>query len=178
MLQNIDILCPIISTFIKNSYNAPSRLFVQEGKEITSKEGTTQGDPTAMAAYALALTPLMKHLLNFIEEKNLNTTAFADDLTAAGSLEDIKTYWNELLGVGPTFGYFPKASKSHLIVKPEKYEVAKKIFEGTNVNVTQTGCHCVALNINTNTYQTWFAYGINSWNVFQTSPKLNLKQLI
>ena len=167
MLQNIDILCPIISTFIKNSYTAPSRLFVHEGKEIASKEGTTQGDPTAMAAYALALTPLMTHLLKFIEEKNLNTTevAFADDVTAAGSLEDVKTYWDELLKVGPTFGYFPKASKSHLIVKAEKYEVAKKIFEGTNVNVTETGKRHLGAVIGSIQYkQEYLSNMVRIWN--------------
>jgi len=46
-------------------------------------------------------------------------------------------YWNELLAIGTTLAIFRR--HRNLIVKPEKYEVAKKIFEGTNVDVTQTG---------------------------------------
>ena len=62
MIHNISILCPIIATFVRNCYNVPARLFILGGKEILSKEGTTQGDPTAMAAYAIGITPLLKLL--------------------------------------------------------------------------------------------------------------------
>ena len=36
-------------------------------------------------------------------------------------------------------GYFPKANKSWLIVKLEKYETAKGIFKDTNLNITNEG---------------------------------------
>ena len=36
-------------------------------------------------------------------------------------------------------GYFIKANKSWLIVKPEKYEAAKGIFKDTNLNITNEG---------------------------------------
>ena len=41
-LQNINIICPEISTFITNCYQKPARLFVVGGIEILSQEGTTQ----------------------------------------------------------------------------------------------------------------------------------------
>ena len=47
-LHNIQILCTMISTFVRNWYLKPARLFVLGGVEIPSAEGTTQGDPTAM----------------------------------------------------------------------------------------------------------------------------------
>ena len=37
-------------------------MFIVGGGEITSSEGTTQGDPMGMAVYALALLPLVSML--------------------------------------------------------------------------------------------------------------------
>ena len=51
LLHNIQYLCPPLSTYVRNCYGRPARLFITGGKEIESKEGTTQGDPTAMPAY-------------------------------------------------------------------------------------------------------------------------------
>ena len=64
---------------------------------------------------------------------------FADDLTAAGHLKDLLKWWLKLENVGPRLGHFPKASKSWLVVKLEKYELAKAIFSGTNINITIEG---------------------------------------
>ena len=47
-LNNIRVLCPLIATFVINTYRAPARLFVAGGSELNSAEGTTQGDPLAM----------------------------------------------------------------------------------------------------------------------------------
>ena len=58
-LHNIQIICPSISTYIRNCYLKPARLFVVGGIEIASEEGTTQGDPTAMPVYALGIRPLL-----------------------------------------------------------------------------------------------------------------------
>ena len=66
MLHNISITCPLITTFIANCYMKPARLFVVGNHEIKSREGTTQGDPTAMGASALGITPLIYFLSEFI----------------------------------------------------------------------------------------------------------------
>ena len=55
--HNISILCPSFATILKNTYGVPIKLFITGEGEIASKEGTTQGDPLAMAMYALAVTP-------------------------------------------------------------------------------------------------------------------------
>ena len=64
----------------------PSRLFIIGGGELFSKEGTTQGDPSSMGAYALGILTLLQFLLDFISVKELNAKeiAFAYDFTLAG----------------------------------------------------------------------------------------------
>ena len=57
LLHNAKIICPQFATYICNSYCTPARLFITGGAEIRSMEGTTQGDPIAMAAYGIGLTP-------------------------------------------------------------------------------------------------------------------------
>ena len=133
MLHNISITCPLITTFIANCYMKPARLFVARNHEIKSREGTTQGDPTAMGAYALGVTPLI-HSLNefiFINEHRSKEVAFADDFTVAGKASEIKAYWDILQQQGFLFGYLPKPSKSYLIVKEQHYNKAVDVFMGS-----------------------------------------------
>ena len=77
MLHNISVISPIISTYISNCYNTPAGLFIIEGTEILSKEGTTKGDPTAMAAHALGITPLTHHLLEKTSSNKLYSKEIA-----------------------------------------------------------------------------------------------------
>ena len=44
MLNNIRVLCPLIGTYVINTYLVPACLFVVGGSELKSTEGTTQGD--------------------------------------------------------------------------------------------------------------------------------------
>ena len=138
MLHNIFIVCPILTTFISNCYTIPARLFVVGNFELKQREGTTQGDPTAMVAYALGVTPLIQFLIEFINinEHHSKEVAFADDFTVAGKVKEIKDYWDALLQIGPLFGYFPKPSKSYLIVKQQYQKTAEETFMGSEVKIT------------------------------------------
>ena len=71
----------------------PARLFTVDGGELLSKEGTTQGDPISMSAYALGILPLLQFLLDVISVNELNAkeVAFADDFTVACKISSIKT---------------------------------------------------------------------------------------
>ena len=51
-------------------------------------DGTTQGDPTAMAAYVLGVTSLMQHLREMTSSNKLfsKETAYADGSTVASPI--------------------------------------------------------------------------------------------
>ena len=140
-LHNIRILCPAISNVLNNTYSKPARLFVVGGEEILSLEGTTQGDPLAMAMHALALTPLIKSLAVEVPN-NAKQVWFADDSTSAGKLCALRSWWQHLITKGPGYGYFPNPGKTTLVVKSEFLQRATDLFEGTGVQITTAG-HCI-----------------------------------
>ena len=135
-LHNVAVLCPILATYATNTYRAPARLFVTGGKELKSTEGTTQGDPLAMSLYAISLQPLITYL-------NLSSNAkqcwYADDATGAGSLEELRKWWDGLNGMGPSLGYYPNAKKCWLVTKLEKEKEAKEVFGDTAINISTEG---------------------------------------
>ena len=119
-LHNIKVICPEISIFVANCYSTPSRLFIIGGVEISSAEGTTQGDPVAMAVYATAIIPLILMVLEITDKLPNSITkceAYADDIAAGGTLENLLEWWKAICELGPLFGYYPEESKSWLVVK-------------------------------------------------------------
>ena len=79
--HNISYICPAISVFVKNCYNSPSRLYIIEGKELKSNEGTTQVDPVSMAVYGIGVTPLINMLIDIVvnsTESQVRVLAYAD----------------------------------------------------------------------------------------------------
>ena len=53
-LENVEIFCPALHHALANSYKHPSTLYVKN-TVLTSTEGTTQGDPLAMATYGIGI---------------------------------------------------------------------------------------------------------------------------
>ena len=103
-LNNIRVLCPLIATYVTNTYRIPACLFVVGGNELKSAEGTTQGDPLAMLMYAISLQPLISlHVLH--NRSTAKQCWFANDATGAGPLEEVKQWWDELRGAGPPLTY-------------------------------------------------------------------------
>lgn len=133
-LLNVKNLCPALSKVLINTYRQHSQLFI-DGESILSQEGTTQGDPLAMAMYAVAITPLIHRL----SDENTKQVWFADDASAGGKLDHIKNWWDNISQIGPEYGYYPKASKTWLIVKEQDYERAESLFQDTGVVVTHDG---------------------------------------
>ena len=135
-LHNIRVLCPVIAFYAINTYRLSARLFITGGKEITSAEGTTQGDPLAMALYALSIQPLITSLQAMSDAKQC---WFADDASGAGTISEIKQWWDGLNTLGPDIGYFPNAKKCWIIAKPEKEALVREAFKDTVINVTIEG---------------------------------------
>ncbi len=128
-LWNINNFCPTLSAVLTNTYREDIQLFI-DGETLFSQEGTTQGDPLVVAMYAVAISPLIRHL----ENEGVKQVWFADDATAGGELSDLRTWWDCIVDLGPEYGYHPNASKTWLIVKESKLEEASAIFRETRVN--------------------------------------------
>ena len=89
-LHNMHFICPAVTTILTNTYQSPVRMFIngkQKG-EISSTEGTTQGDPLAMAMHALAITPLILRLHDLCE--GVKQVWFADDATGAATCHNLR----------------------------------------------------------------------------------------
>ena len=157
MLHNIAVKCPEINRYVQNWYGKPSKLFIVDGKQngdkciLYSKEGTAQGEPVAMAMYALGLSVL--HLELKHEETNVKSVAYADDYVGAGNLQDLSKWWDNLTERGPCYRCYPNAVKSLLIVKPEKENVAKELFNGTNIRITSTGAYHLGATVGSEEFE-------------------------
>ena len=72
-----------------------SQIFCCRESQKKSQKDTTQGDPTAMGAYVLGVTPLIRFLSKFVftVERKSKQVAFAENFTVAGKASTIKAYW-------------------------------------------------------------------------------------
>ena len=65
--------------------------------------------------------------------------AFADDVCASGKIRSLRELWSHLIEAGPKYGYYPQSTKSWLIVKQEKLDEVRRIFEETGIQITVEG---------------------------------------
>ena len=145
-LRNMRWICPEIHTILVNIYRSPAELFAG-GSVFLSREGTTQGDPLAMAMYGLAILPLIKKLAG--EAKQV---WYADDATGGGRLKQLKKWWDKLNEVGPAFGYFPNATKTWLVVKESQLAEAHEIFRNSGVQITADGHRLLGAPVGTQSF--------------------------
>ena len=132
-LANISTICPVFSRILINIYRNDAKLFVG-GETILSQEGTTQGDPLAMAMYALALVPMIAGFGDTVKQ-----IWYADDAATAGILTNLRIWWDKLCEIGPQFGYFVNSSKTFLIMKEANLPAAHAIFDDTGIQFTTQG---------------------------------------
>ena len=86
----------------------------------------------------LGILPLLTTIIAH-QSSSLLEVAFADDLTGVGRVKSLRCWWGEIDTHGPSIGYYAKASKSWLIVKPEFEEHARRAFSDTSINITTEG---------------------------------------
>ena len=121
-----------MSPTLINTYRSNSCLFV-DGQCILSKEGTTQGDPLAMAMYAIGTQSLIRKLDGISKQ-----VWYADDSAAGSNLLKLSRWWDVLKEIGPIYGYYTNGSKTH-VLKSQHSEAANEIFEGTGIPIPTEG---------------------------------------
>ena len=129
-------------------------------------EGTTQGDPTAMPVYAVGIIPLMLSAAEPLSNRNekARQSAYADDLAGAGTIDELKKWWDIVIELGPFIGYTAKPEKSWLIVKPEHLEYAKEVFKHSGLKITIEGRRHLGAVIGSEAYKIEYVNNlIDSW---------------
>ena len=149
LLHNVKILRTEIATYINNYYMKPSRLFITGGKEISSNERTTQGEPIALGMYTLGLMPLLTSIISN-NTGNLIHVVFADNLTGVGKIHELIEWWKNVLHYGPYLGHYVKGSKSWLIMNEGYTEIANETFQDYNTNITTDGHRHLAAIVGSN----------------------------
>ena len=76
--------------------------------------------------------------------------AFNDDLTSAGRLSKLRSWWKDLLDGGPKYRYFPKPCKTILNVKLEDESKAAEMFNNINIKITSTSQRHLSATIGRN----------------------------
>ena len=132
LLHNIQILCPEVAAIAINMYRASCSLFVC-GTEISSSEGTTQGDNLAMSLFAIATLPVLRMLEQL---QCVSQVWLADDAMGVGTLENLYTWWTTILCEGKKYGYYVNQIKSCLILKnADDLPNAKGIFKDCEISI-------------------------------------------
>ena len=155
-LHNMQVICPAFGTVLINTYREPTRLIISGGKEILSKEGTTQGDNLAMPFYGLGMT-FVQTSIRFTKT-HVKQVWLADDATGGGTLVNLKVWWDLMIESGSRMGYYVNESKSWLILKDSnKLEEAKRIFNATSIQYTTEGKRHLGATIGSDDFRTAYA---------------------
>ena len=82
---------------------------------------------------AVAIVPLIRQVdLSCLAT---NQCWFANDDGVGADLVSLRRYWDELLKSGPDYGYFPNASKTVLVVKPQHHDEVHHLFSDTGIKI-------------------------------------------
>ena len=103
--------------------------------------------------YALSTYPIIDHQHKEFTSSGTKQSWYADDASAVGKLKGLKKWRDSLCDIGPGYGYFPKPSKSILVVKEEHYETAKEVFKDSGLEITSEGQRHLGAVVGTEEYR-------------------------
>ena len=109
-LHNVQITCKEMSLYIINTYRSPSRLFICDGGEILSQEGTTKGDPLAIPWYSINTSIMIQSLRT--STPGVKQVWLAHDSAGGGQIVPLYNWYNHLSQGGQKYGYLGNGSKS------------------------------------------------------------------
>ena len=120
----------LLTPLLFNSYRGWAVLVVHGAVSfLYSKEGVILRDPLSMFVSSLPLISSLDHLYQ------LSQVWDADDASACGNLDSLREWFYILKERGPSFGYFPKPSKSFLVVDDKQLSRATEAFSSLGINV-------------------------------------------
>ena len=70
---------------------------------------------------------------------NVNVMAYAGNFSAAGILKSLRRLWGVMAEIGPTFGHYPKPTKTCLLVKSRASEKIESLFFRRKIKITTEG---------------------------------------
>ena len=74
----------------------------------------------------------------FLDE-GTNQVWYADDSEAVSHLTGLRKWFDSLVSLGPSYGYYVNEEKTWLVVKPDHLNQARSVFNDTKVNITTAG---------------------------------------
>ena len=74
-------------------------------------------------------------------------------MTAAGPIDQLKKWWDELRRLGPKFGFYPEGCKSWLVIRKTAKGRAESIFKLINIKITTEGKRYLGAAIDTTNYR-------------------------
>jgi len=111
MLMAIHDRLPELYAFIFSAYSQPSNLYFDK-QTLYSNEGTQQGDPIGPLLFSNTIQPLLLSLVSDV------TMGYLDDLTLAGTQEQVGDDVQRVRDVGESMGLTLNTSKCELIANP------------------------------------------------------------
>ena len=109
-----------------------------------------------MAFYDLGTVPLLKNLQ--VTSPKVSQVCLVDDITGAGTLLNLRKWWDTIISEGSKIGYYVNESKSWLIIKDEnRLKEAKRIFNTTNIKITAEGKRHLGASIGSNDFRDIYA---------------------